>query len=298
MTVQTTPAKTRATLIGASSILIWASLAILTAFSGAVPPFQMVAMAFAAAGLLATVYGLTRGESPLRHARQPLAAWVVGVGGLCGYHVLVFLALKTAPPLEANLINYLWPLLIVLFSALLPGETLKWWHVGGTLAGLGGTVLILTGGTEPLSFDGDAWPGYLAAFAAALTFGSYSVLNRRFTHVPTSAVGPILWVSALIALGFHIALESTVWPADLGQWLAIIGLGLGPAGGVFFIWDYGVKHGDIRILGGLAYTTPLFSTALLVVFGKGALTPATAMAAGLIVFGALLASKDLLLRRR
>jgi len=215
-----------------------------------------------------------------------------------GYHVLVFLALKSAPPLEANLINYLWPLLIVLFSALLPGERLHWWHIAGTLAGLSGTVLIITAGSDGLSIDDSAWPGYLAAFGAALTWSSYSVLNRRFAHVPTRAVGPFLWVSALLALGCHALWEVTVWPENTWEWAAIIGLGLGPAGGVFFIWDYGVKHGDIRILGGLAYTTPLLSTALLVVFGRGVLSPATIAAAGLIIFGAVLASKDLLWRRR
>lgn len=293
-----TPERRRATLIGASAILIWASLAVLTASSGDMPPFQMVAIAFSVAALLASAYGLVRKENPLSSARQPLAAWIVGVGGLFGYHVLVFLALKSAPPLEANLINYLWPLLIVLFSALLPGERLHWWHIAGTLAGLSGTVLIITAGSDGLSMDNSAWPGYLAAFAAALTWSSYSVLNRRFAHVPTRAVGPFLWVSALLALGCHSVWEVTVWPANAWQWAAIVGLGLGPAGGVFFIWDYGVKHGDIRILGGLAYTTPLLSTALLVVFGRGVLTPATIAAAGLIIFGAVLASKDLLWRRR
>lgn len=291
-------ARVRATLIGALAILIWASLAVLTATSGAMAPFQMVAIAFAVAAGVASVYGMVRGEGLLKHARQPLAAWVVGVGGLFGYHVLVFLALKTAPALEANLINYLWPLLIVLFSALLPGERLRWWHVAGTLAGLLGTVLILTGGSEPLSFSGDAWPGYLAAFAAALTWSGYSVLNRRFAHVPTQAVGPFLWVASALAVACHLAFETTVWPAGAWEWFAIVALGLGPAGGVFFVWDYGVKHGDIRVLGGLAYTTPLMSTALLVLFGQGSLTPATAAAAGLIICGAVLASKDLLFARR
>lgn len=296
--IPVSPDRRSATLIGASAILIWASLAILTAFSGAMPPFQMVAIAFTVAAVLASIYGLVRGESLLKHARQPWRAWAVGVGGLCGYHVLVFMALKNAPPLQANLINYLWPLLIVLFSALLPGERLRWWHIAGALAGLAGTVLILVGKGGVLSLDSSAWAGYLAAFGAAFAWSGYSVLNRRFAHVPTKAVGPFLWVSAAVALGCHWLVEVTVWPASAWEWAAIVGLGLGPAGGVFFIWDYGVKHGDIRVLGGLAYTTPLFSTALLVVFGRGELTPTTAIAAALIIFGAVLASKELLIRQR
>lgn len=292
-----TPQQRRGTLIGALALLLWASLAVLTASSGAMPPFQMVAVAFSIAALISSMVGLSRGENLLRHARQPLGAWVVAVSGLFGYHVLLFLALKTAPPLQANLINYLWPLLIVLFSALLPGERLRWWHVVGAVAGLCGTVLIVLGNGDMAAVDRSAWSGYLAAFGAALTWGGYSVLNRRFAHVPTNAVGPFLWVCALLALGCHSLWEVTVWPADVVQWAAVIALGLGPAGGAFFLWDYAVKHGDIRVLGGLAYTTPLTSTALLVVFGQGVLNASTAVAAVLIMCGALLASKDLLLRR-
>ena len=77
--------------------------------------------------------------------RQPLVAWVVGVGGLFGYHALYFLALRFAPPAEAGLLNYLWPLLIVLFSSLLPGERLAPHHIIGALLGLAGTVLLFAG---------------------------------------------------------------------------------------------------------------------------------------------------------
>ncbi|HEY9097149.1 MAG TPA: EamA family transporter, partial [Hydrogenophaga sp.] len=174
---------------------------------------------------------------------------------------------------------------------------LRWWHVVGALSGLGGTVLILLGNGDVAAVDRGAWLGYLAAFGAAFTWGGYSVLNRRFAHVPTNAVGPFLWVAAALALVCHALWEVTVWPDGPGQWAAIIALGLGPAGGVFFLWDYAVKHGDIRVLGGLAYTTPLMSTALLVVFGRGVLNAATLVAAALIICGALLASKDLLVRR-
>ena len=34
--------------------------------------------------------------------RQPLVVWLVGVGGLFGYHALYFLALRFAPPAEAG----------------------------------------------------------------------------------------------------------------------------------------------------------------------------------------------------
>jgi len=163
----------------------------------------------------------------------------------------------------------LWPLLIVVFSALFPGERLRWFHLTGALLGLAGTVVVVSGGRQ-LTIDPAFMAGYGAAFVAALTWSVYSVLSRRLAGVATGAVaGFCLATSALSAIA-HLLLEETVWPPGPGQWLAVAGLGLMPVGGAFYVWDYGVKHGDIQMLGASAYAAPLISTALLIVAGYAA----------------------------
>ncbi|HEX7006092.1 MAG TPA: DMT family transporter [Alphaproteobacteria bacterium] len=291
-----TPEVARATLIGATAVLLWATLALLTTLSGAVPPFQLVAMAFGLAFLLALGGWLLRGEPVAAHLRQPTQVWALGIGGLFGYHFFYFMALRNAPPVEASLINYLWPLLIVLFSALLPGERLRWFHVAGALAGLAGTMLLIAG-DGAAGFAGAYWLGYLAAFACAFVWAGYSVLSRRFGQVPTHAVGGFCGATALLAFICHLLFETTVWPVG-GQWLAVLALGLGPVGAAFFVWDHGVKRGDIRALGAFAYAAPLLSTVLLVAFGQGAATWRIAAACLLITGGAALAAGDLLRARR
>ena len=287
----------RATLVGSTAILLWATLASLTTLTGAMPPFQRVAFAFGIAFLVGVAGSLLRGENPLGHLRQPPAVWLIGVAGLFGYHSFYFLALRTAPPVEANLLNYLWPLLIVLFSALLPGERLRWWHAAGALLGLAGTVLLVTrdGG---LAVDAAYVPGYLAALACAVTWAAYSVLSRRFGDVPTDAVGGFCLATAVLALLCHLAFEATVWPADAAGWTALLAMGVGPVGAAFFVWDHGVKRGDIRALGALSYATPLLSTLLLILFGLAEGHWTIWAACALIIGGALLASHDLLLGRR
>ena len=286
-------ARSRATVVGGSALLLWATLALLTALTGAVPPFQLVAMSFGIAFLLALGKWIAFREQPLRYLRQPPRVWLLGVGGLFGYHFLYFLALRAAPPVEANLVNYGWPLLIVLFSALLPGEALRWWHVAGAAMGLAGTVLLVAGGGGA-SFELAYLPGYAAALGAAVTWAGYSVLNRRFGNVPTDTVGGFCAATALLALGAHLAFEQTVWPSGPISWLAALLLGLGPVGAAFFLWDHGTKHGDIRVLGAAAYATPLLSTLLLIAAGLGHATPGVIMACFLITGGALLAAKDML----
>lgn len=285
--------KLRATAIGGTAVLMWSTLALLTTLSGPVPPFQLIAMAFSVAFVLALGKWLLGGDTILDHLRWPARVWLLGIGGLFGYHFFYFMALRNAPPVEASLIAYLWPLLIVVLSALLPGERLRWWHLAGTLAGFAGTVLLVTGGGA-LGFKAEFWLGYALALLGAVTWAVYSVLSRRFADVPSDAVGGFCGATAVLAVLFHLAFETTAWPQNSGQWLAVLGLGLGPVGAAFFVWDHGVKHGDIRALGAFSYSAPLLSTALLIAFGQAEATWAVAAACLLIAGGAVVASHDLL----
>jgi drug/metabolite transporter (DMT)-like permease len=219
--------------------------------------------------------------------RLPLAVWALGIYGLFGYHFCYFMALRLAPPVETGLINYLWPLLIVLFAALLPGERLRGRQVAGALLGFAGAALIVTQG-QGLRVEPRYVAGYVFAVAAGVIWASYSVLSRRARHVPTSAVGAFCGATAALALVCHLLFEETVWPSG-GQWLAVLGLGLGPVGAAFYVWDYGVKSGDIQTLGALAYAAPLLSTLLLIALGLAEPTWVIAAACGLIVGGAVLA---------
>ncbi|HQF30424.1 MAG TPA: DMT family transporter [Hyphomicrobiales bacterium] len=290
------PSRTTATLIGITAVPIWSTLAMLAAVAGKIPPFQLNAMAFLVAGLIGAASWLRRPHA-MRALIQPIGAWATGIAGLFGYHFLYFTALQGAPPIPASLINYLWPLLIVVFSALLPGEKLGWHHMLGAAMGLAGTVVVVTGGGG-VAIAPEHVPGYLAAFGAALFWSSYSVLSRRFSAVPTDAVTGFCLATALLSLVSHLALETTVWPETWAQWAAVFGLGLGPVGGAFYFWDYGLKRGDIQVMGVSAYGAPLLSTLLLIVFGYGAFTLPVALAALLITGGALIAAKDMLFRKR
>lgn len=278
----------RATLIGFSAILMWSTLALLTKLSGNLPPFQLTAMAFTIAALIGVAVWLKQGGSIVRSLKLPPAVWGLGIFGLFGYHLFYFIALQQAPAVEASLIAYLWPLLIVLFSALLPNESLRWFHVVGAIAGFVGAAVLVTQG-QGLRFSPQYSLGYLAALGCAFTWSSYSVLSRRWGNIPTHAVGGFCLVTALLAWLCHFAFERTVFPQG-GQWSAILGLGLGPVGLAFYTWDYGVKHGNIKSLGALSYAAPLLSTVLLVVCGLAEASWRLGLACVLIVGGAVLAA--------
>ncbi|RZL88378.1 MAG: DMT family transporter, partial [Variovorax sp.] len=273
-------------------------LAMLTARSGAVPPFQMNAMTFAIGTLVGFGWLLLRRRdgTPLAATfRQPPAVWGLGIVGLFGYHALYFAALRNAPAAEASLIAYLWPLLIVLGSAMLPGERLRWYHLAGAVLGLGGAALIILGKGDA-GFSGDYALGYGLAALCAVFWSAYSLLSRRFGTVPSEIVTGFCAATAALSLVAHLAFETTVWPAGAGQWGAVVLLGLLPVGAAFYVWDHGVKHGDIQLLGAASYAAPLLSTLVLVLAGEAEITGAVVGAAVLITAGAALAALPLFKR--
>jgi drug/metabolite transporter (DMT)-like permease len=284
-----------ATLIGLTAILMWSLLAVLTVATGKIPAFQLAAMTFAIGALTGFLTWIGRPEAIGALRQRPLA-WIVGVGGLFGYHALYFLALRFAPPAEAGLLNYLWPLLIVLFSSLLPGERLAPHHIIGALLGLAGTVLLFAGNSAG-GFAPGQLPGLIAAFVAAFVWAAYSVMSRKLKTVPTDAVAGFCLATALLATVVHGLVETTVWPETPLQWLAIIALGVGPVGAAFYAWDIGMKRGDIRVLGAASYATPLLSTAFLILAGFAKASASIVIAAILIAGGGLIAAKDMLRKR-
>jgi drug/metabolite transporter (DMT)-like permease len=286
------------TLQGFGAVLLWAALAALTTYAGPVPPFQLAAITFALGACVGLVYARVTKQSLGGLRAVPLGAWALGVYGLLAFHACYFFALQRAPALEASLIIYLWPLLIVLFSGLLPtrlgGTALTAKHVAGAVLGLAGTVLVLLGkggGGGDASVMRDPTLGYVLAVAAAVIWASYSVASRLFQGVPSLAVIGSCALSAVGAAGLHLGLETTVWPVGLGSWAAVVALGLGPVGLAFYLWDTGMKHGNVQLLGTLAYATPLLSTLLMTAVGISAASNTIWIAAILITAGGILASR-------
>lgn len=273
-------------LLALGAIALWSTLATLGVSLAALPPFLLTG--------LALVVGSIPAWPRWRQWRVPLSTLAVGVGGLFGYHFLLFVALRNAPAVEANLVNYLWPLLIVVMAPLfLRGVRLRAGHLLAALAGFAGAALAILGrGDAPAAASGAAdtlahLPGYAAAAGAALIWASYSLLTRRVPPFPTGAVGLFGLLSGLLSLACHAWLEAPVAPGP--RELALVAaIGLGPMGAAFFLWDRALKTGDARTIGLLAYLTPLGSTALLLLVTGRPFGWQLALATALVVGSAVL----------
>jgi drug/metabolite transporter (DMT)-like permease len=280
--------RAKATVLGAGAVLLWSVLALLTVGASRVPPFQLLALTFAIAALLGLVLSLVRYRNPLREAKAHPQALALATAALAGYHFFYFLALRKAPAVDASLIAYLWPLLIVVFAGLAHGG-LRAMHVAGAALGLAGAWLLLSSRGK-IELDSAYAVGYAAAAACAFIWSSYSVANRRFSGAPVDVVAVACLFTAAAGGFAHLLFEETVFPTA-GEWLYVLLLGAGPVGAAFFLWDYGTKHGNLALLGVASYAAPVLSTLFLVVAGTAAPTWQLAAAAILVAAGAALASR-------
>ena len=269
-------------LYALAAIALWASLATLGVRLAHVPPFLLTGLALLVGSLPSWLHW--------RDWRVRPAALLLGVYGLFGFHFLLFIALRHAPPVQANLVNYLWPLFIVVLAPLfLRSVRLHAVHVVAALVGFAGAALAIVGGR---GLDGGfAW-GYLPALGSAFIWASYSLATRRFSDAgsgfPTAAIGLFALVSGALSLLCHALLEGPI-ALSAADAMSIALMGLGPLGAAFYLWDRALKRGDPRTIGVLSYLTPLASTALLIVMTGRTFTPSIGLAAAMIVGAALVA---------
>lgn len=279
-----------ATLIGAVGVVLWATETSLVTYTTAIPPLETVAIAFVFAAFLSPVVWLVTGESPFAALRQPPSVWALTVGSLVAYHACIYYATQKAPPAASALLQGTTPLMIVIGSAFLPGERLRWWHVVGVILGLAGVLRLIDTGRGDSVVDGGF---YLALIGvAAALWGVYSVLSRALPDVPSSALGMFYAASAVLSFGMHFSVEEWVQPTSQA-WLAMAALGIFPMGLAIYFWDFGLKRGDIQALGAFSYVEPFIGALLVVLFAGGVLQLSLLWSGLLVVGGALIASTSL-----
>lgn len=274
----------QATLLALAAIALWGSLAPLGVSLGHVPPFLLTGCSL----LIGSLIGLLLSKGQMRQWKVPAPTLALGVYGLFGFHFLLFIALRHAPPVQANLVNYLWPLGIVLMAPLfLPGMRLHGLHIAAAFLGFAGAALAIVGGRDLQA--GFAW-GYIPALGSAFIWASYSLLTQRVPAFPSAAIGLFGLVSGLLSLLCHALLEASV-ALSAHDWLLLTAMGLGPLGGAFYLWDAALKRGDARQIGVLSFLTPLLSTLALLWLRGESPSLSVVLAAVMIIGAAVLGSR-------
>lgn len=268
-------------LAALGAIVLWSSLATLATLIPDVPVFLKTGIGL----LIGSLIALPLSRFQIRSLLVSPKIVLLGVYGLFGYHAALFFALQSSPSVQANLINYLWPLLIVLLAPLFSKKLRLSARVvvGGLMGFLGAALAILSGS----STDSVFYSGYAFAFLAAIIWSTYSLATNRIRSFPTPAVGVFALVAGLLSLAMHFLFEEQVALSSY-EWLILVLLGLGPLGAAFYFWDYAIKKGNPQEIGLLSFLTPLLSTSLLLIITGQPISWLLGLSAALIVGGSLI----------
>ena len=280
------------TAFGLLAILSWGLLAVLSTYSKAIAPFQLLALCFLIATLLIYIKRFFKSEKLFIKPQLTSMQWIVGISGLFGFHFCYFMAIRNAPVIEVSLIAYLWPLFLGIYVA--PSAYIKRAIFGGIL-GFVGVANIMQGDFQ-FDFNNSNVIGYLFALGCAFIWSGYS----WFISVNKSRTDDISWitlVSALLALLSHLFLEDSNWSLSAVEWTAVILLGLGPVGGAFYLWEIGMKSGNKTLLASCSFFTPALSALALYIFSLSEFSYEIIAALVLILFGAAITNSRMPLLR-
>ncbi len=277
-------------MVGCGALLVWSLYAVLVSeLLNNLPVFEILFLMFAI-NFIVMATRLTFKKQWAVIKQQPTFIWLIGILGVCGTDMAYISAVKYAPPAHVDFIDYLWPFLVIIFTSFLPRERFTMQHMIGGFLGLMGVFLLLTGGNGWMGFKGYYVPGYLFALAAAVIWSSYTVFSAWYQKMPIEMIGLFCGVGALFSLGLHVYYETFVLPS-LFETLLVFVLGLS-SGFAYLFWIHGTQKGDVKLLGILAYFTPVISMSLLVFFDKEPMSIALVLACVMVVTGVVVGSLD------
>ncbi|WP_163558192.1 DMT family transporter [Halomonas sp. NO4] len=290
-----TPLLDRSTRFGAGAaalaVVLWALVPLLVTAAGAVPPLRLSALVLLA-GALATLPMAHRH----RHDAAPLprTQGVVIYGGVsllvAGAVGACFASLSLAPAAEAALITYTWPVLFLLASQWLTERRLTPTTLGGAGLAFSGAALLVAPQALAGGLSG-AWEGYLLALVAALCWALYSLACQVPGWQLAARMPHLLLVASLITGAASLPLEGVSALPSPAALLALAALGLGPYGIAMLAWDRALKAPHGQRLGNLAHAVPVLATLFLVLAGVAAPDWRLPVAAGLVVWGSLTATR-------
>lgn len=273
----------RAGALSAGAVVLWATWPALAAASAPTPPFLVFGLAAGVGFALSLLLAHARGEAKAMLRTPPRAVLTV-VLGLLGHNVLFLYAVPRIGASEANVIAYLWPVMVVVLISMSLGERLRAVQWIGMAAAFAGVAVAIgpsfARGPDPI--------GITLALLSGLAFAVMSAVRSRGRE-ERDVIGPSMGVIAGVTLCGHVLFEDRA-ALSLVQVLVIAGIGIAPVTLANALWDRATRLGQAALISGVAYATPIVALGILAALGLSAVTLPLLVGAGFVVGGAVLAS--------
>ena len=270
----------------AVTIILWGAMPALTKdLLNALPNFETLAIS----SLFAFLFLLAVNRRTLKNfsAEEIFTASWLGFLGLFLYSAFFYYGLARMTSQEACILNYLWPLMIVLFSCPVLGEKLtrrKLLAVGMSFIGV---VVVMAGGVDE-NFSADKIFGALSCVIAVACYGLFSVLNKKIRLNQKFAM-MIIWATTAICAGVSGYLFER-WPLpSVGEFFGLLWLGILIDAVAYLTWALALeKTTNTARTANLAYLVPVLAIFISTFAFGEELSPAVLPALILIVGGILI----------
>lgn len=273
-----------ATLLGFLAIVFWSWDAVLFSKLKNIPVFEIVSVVFAIVFIITAIRLTLLKRWNLILQSWPI--WLLGIVGIYGNNIFYIGALKYAPPQQAILIYYLWPIFATLLSAIIFREQFRWRNLAALIVGFS-ALFVLNFQNYHFVFHPDYIKGYVCAIIVAILWSGYVVISSKSKPIPIETLGLFFGVGALCSFGIHFSIETTVIPNN-EQILFLVIIAILTQYFAYYAWQLGIQKGNAQLLSLLSYGTPIMAVIWLAMVGIAHMSIHLMIAALLITFSAYL----------
>ena len=218
---------------------------------------------------------------------------MVGMGflGIFLYYVFFYGSLALAPPGQVNVVNYLWPVFIIIFSIPILKEKYNYKTILAIVVSFIGALVAFTKG-DIASFGGQYAGGYLLAATGALCYGLFSIIGKKLKYDKFSSM-LVYYIAALILIiPTSIVVSGFAIPKSLTTIIAILALGgvINPIAFVF--WFKALKMGNTHNMANLIYAVPFLAMIWTYYLNNEQFSIASVIGLALIVSGIFIQIKN------
>lgn len=275
-----------------TTVFLWATLAaVVKKILYDIPNLEALAISSYISFVFLLLVNIVTGNiKTLRQMSRRDIGVISGLGfiGLFIYSALYYYGLSEMTSQKACIVNYLWPIMLVIFSCIILKEKMTVMKLVAMVCSFIGIVILSVGSGE--NSDGNVALGIISCVIAAACYGLFSVLNKKYNFDQNISM-MIMWLVAAVCSTI-LGLLTENWVLIKGeQWLGLLWLGIVVDAIAYLLWALALNGaGNTAKIANLAFLTPFLSLVVSALFLKEEIELRAVIALVFIIGGILLQS--------
>lgn len=243
------------------SILLWSTTATVTKLLlGSLNSMQILVVGSFLAFAFLLIINLIKGnlkELKKYKIKDYIQIAGIGVFGTFLYNLFLYLGINTLQASQAFIINYLWPIMTVVFACIILKEKITTKKIFAIIISFVG-VIIVTANGDLFNLEKNSIIGASYCILAAVSYGLFSVLNKKKNYNKYLSMMLYYLVSFIISL-IYIIISKNIFEIQVNQLLGLFWIGIFTSATAFTSWALALEKGDTAKISNLAYITPFLS---------------------------------------